>query len=147
VELAGPDIEALAREQKAAQAELAVALGIDESAEAAEHRLVAQEDDVGGISLSCRMDVHRGIETIPRLGEQLDDAGRRLLVHEQVWAIQALLQRVDNSHGRGVSSGLVGSGQIGSGLSSEAVRASLGRRGASGLGGCGLAARTTCGLR
>ena len=47
------------------------------------------------------MDVHRAIEPIPGLGEQLNDSSRRLLVLEEVGAFQALLERVDNGHGRG----------------------------------------------
>src|SRR5204863_2613261 len=67
IELAGADIQALAGKQEAAQAELAITLGVDQRSEAAEHRLVDEEDDVGRVALSGRMDVHRAIEPIPGL--------------------------------------------------------------------------------
>ena len=78
VELAGADVEALACEQQAAQAELAISLGVDQGPDAAKHRLVAQEDDVGRVALSGGVDVDRGIEPVAGLGEQVDDPGRAL---------------------------------------------------------------------
>ena len=56
-----------------------------------------------GIALAGGLDIHRGLQPIAGLGEQLADPRRGLLVLDQVGAVQALLKRIDDRHGRLVS--------------------------------------------
>src|SRR5262249_47346067 len=103
VERARADVELLAGQQQAAQAGLAVALAVDQRAHAGEHPLIAQQADVGLVSLAARVDVRRGLEPVARGGEQGADARRSVLVLEQVRAVETLRERIDDRHDRGSS--------------------------------------------
>ena len=103
VELAGPDVKILTGKQQTAKTVLAVAFGVNQGPQAAEHGLVAEEDDVGRVSLAGGLDVHRAFEPVAGLGQQLADPRRCVLVLDQVRTVQALLKGVDNRHGRLVS--------------------------------------------
>jgi hypothetical protein len=85
VELTGGDVEVFAGEQQAAEAELAISLGVDHGADAAKHGLGAQADDVGRVALAAGVHIHRRIEAVAGLGEKVDDPRRSFLVFEEVW--------------------------------------------------------------
>src|SRR5262249_21155891 len=73
--------------------------------EAGEHRLVAQEADVRRVPLTGRLDVGRCLQTVGSLGQEGRDPRGGVVVLEEVRAVQALVEGVDDGHRRRVSLG------------------------------------------
>src|SRR4051812_2566181 len=90
VELAGLDVEVLAGQEQAAQAELAIALGVDERAQAAKHGFIAEKDRVGRVSLAARLDIDRRLEPVSGLGQKVTNSCAGVFVFEKVGTLQAL---------------------------------------------------------
>ena len=96
--------------QRVAHVELAFADLHDASAQTGEviHRRlqspVVSADDVRRVALTGRVDVDRSVEPVAGLGQQLDDPRGRILVLDEVGAIDAFVERVDDGHVAGVPS-------------------------------------------
>src|SRR5262249_46771353 len=100
VELTALHVEPLAGQHQATKAVFAVSLRVHKCPDATEHRLVTKEDNVRRIALAAGVNIHCRLEPASCLGKQVDDSVWRLFVLEEIRAVQALLQRVDDRHGR-----------------------------------------------
>ncbi len=103
IQRAFPNVQVFASEQETPKAGLAIPLLVNQSAQARKHGLIAKETDVRRISLARVLEICGRFKTIGGFRHQRRDLRRRLIIFEEVGAIQALLQGVDDGHRRSVS--------------------------------------------